>query len=423
MAKKELILDSVHYALGADAQNVDYTNAGMTGVTDAKGALDNLHSRVGEIEHPNTDIIFTEADCTIENSYVYTNGGVNSNNSYNCSDYIVLPVCVKMYLKVNYILSNGILFFTQKANGDYSWMTGKNIVGVGPYDDFTEIQIPDNAIAFRFSHNKSSDDNHISIKFAEIKAMQDVVKLKVAAWNIGGLAGGGTSSTITNENADAKRRAYRKQFDMVNADILCISEYCATFNTSTSSLTKDEILCNYPYYKLGSAQAYNFNCVFSKFPILHTREIGFVVKDQNRYIKEVTMKFNNKVVKVVTTHLEFNAKYVDELQQLIELYANDPYVIIGADFNIHIDDTWGAYVDGSGTDGYKNYQYLTDAGYTLMRFDYLDNDMLPNPLSQSTADNIAVKGFTMGKREFVYEQGVSETLSDHCMISCELVML
>ena len=140
---------------------------------------------------------------------------------------------------------------------------------------------------------------------------------------------------------------------------------------------------------------------------------------QYRYIKETTIRINGKDVKVVTAHFDESQNYVDQLGEVIAFYANDPYVIIGADFNIHRGDTWGEYPDGANT-GYLNYKYLTEAGYTLMNYDYLD---IANPLSQSTADNIAVKGFAMGKREFIYEEGVSETLSDHCMVACELVML
>lgn len=419
-----------------NADNVNYGN------TNVEEVLDDVIGRVEDLEEGGgsgggddaaAEFVYTEDDCTVENTAIYINGTVSTNNNYNSTDYIEIPTDkkLKMYVKCNYNLDvYGIYFYTMRS-GPTAFLSA--IGGVGPYSGWTEVTIPERAYAIRFSAKKG---HHISIKFVE-QPVADTpsVKLKVAAWNIGGLSLGSDYSNITDANADAKRAAYRKVFDNVNADILCISEYSVQFNTSPApnTLTKDEIFCNYPYYKLGYKESYNCNCVFSKFPILASREIGYTVKDMNRYLKEVTLKLNGKIVKVVTTHLSEEPtdgayahqvnKGIDQMGQLIDLYANDPYVIIGADFNIHITDTIGDYVDGSGTDGYNNYKYLTDAGYTLLRFDYLDHSMLVNPLSASTADNIAVKGFAMGQREFIYEQGVSENLSDHCMIACELVML
>lgn len=426
-----------------DADNVNYGN------TNVEEVLDDVIGRVEDLEEGGgsgggddaaAEYVYTEDDCTVENTGIYINGGVGTNNNYNCSDYIPVPEDkkLKMYVKFNYNLDvYGIYFYTKKT-GEYAFLSA--IGSVGPYADWTEVTLPDLADAIRFNAKKGYQ---ISVKFVEQPvADTPAVKLKVAAWNIGGLGNGSADTTITAETADAKRSAYRKVFDKVNADILCISEYFPYFiytsqNPSTGQKTfdlntREEILSNYPFYKLGQLYSYNCNCVFSKFPIVSTKQVHYsnnTAYTMTRYLKEVTMKINGKIVKVVTTHLaEENDAHTTnmglaQIEQLIERYADCPYVIIGADFNIHITDRLGDYVDGSGTDGYLNYKYFTDAGYTLLRFDYLDHSMLVNPLSASTADNIVVKGFAMGQREFIYEQGVSENLSDHCMIACELVML
>lgn len=432
-----------------DAENALYS--GVSGTDNVAGALDSINDELGNIDEELTDIdtrvdalenssgsdavavyTYTEADCTIENSGIYSNGTEGANTRYDSTDYIPIPkdMKVKMYIKTDYTFYAYGLYFYTKKTGTYTFMLNTAIVYTGPFTDYTELTIPENADAIRFSFDKQAG-THIYVKFVEQPvADTPIVKLKVAAWNIGGLSGGSSSSTITDENVDEKRAAYRSQFDDVNADIVCLSEYSTIFNTSTSSATKDEILCNYPYYKLGDVQTYNYNCVFSKFPILSTRTIYFTEHGQARYLKEVTLKLNGKLVKVVATHLDWENDagtinyYIPQLQELVEIYANDPYVIIGADFNIHTTDKMGDYVDGSGTDGYKNYQYLTNAGYTLMNFDYL-NIKNPNDsavaaaIGPHTADNIAVKGFAMGKREYVDTEG----LSDHNMVTCELVML
>lgn len=432
-----------------EAENALYS--GVSGTDNVAGALDSIKGELEDVDEQLTDIdtridalenssgsdavavyTYTEADCTIENSGIYSNGTEGANTRYDSTDYIPIPkdMKVKMYIKTDYTFYAYGLYFYTKKTGTYTFMLNTAIVYTGPFTDYTELTIPDNADAIRFSFDKQAG-THIYVKFVEQPvADTPIVKLKVAAWNIGGLSGGSSSSTITDENVEEKRAAYRSQFDDVNADIVCLSEYSTIFNTSTSSATKDEILCNYPYYKLGDVQTYNYNCVFSKFPILSTRTIYFTEHGQARYLKEVTLKLNGKLVKVVATHLDWENDagtinyYIPQLQELVEIYADDPYVIIGADFNIHTTDKMGDYVDGSGTDGYKNYQYLTNAGYTLMNFDYL-NIKNPNDsavaaaIGPHTADNIAVKGFAMGKREYVEVEG----LSDHNMVTCELVML
>ncbi len=418
------------------AENVLYNGSGVENVENVEQAIDSIK---GEIDPQPAEYLYTEEDCTIENTGIYRNGGVGSNSGYNCSDYIPIPSDkkLKMYVKSDGMMYDYGIYFYSKRTGTYQFMNGTAVLDAFSYPSWTEITLPDTADAFRFNFNKSG--TYVSIKLVEQPvASTPAVKLKVAAWNIGGLSGGSSSSSITNANADAKRAAYRKQIDECDADIICISEYSTVFNTSTSSQTRSDIFANYPYCKLGKEETYNYNCVFSKFPILATREIDYTVRDMNRYIKEVTLKLNGKIVKVVATHLsEENDAHttnlgITQIAQLIDLYADDPYVIIGADFNIHVTDTMGDYASNSGTDGYLNYKYFTEEGYTLMNYDYLN---IANPytypaghakagqLSNSTADNIAVKGFAMGKREYVYEANVSNELSDHAMVACELVML
>lgn len=432
------------------SENAVY-DGNISGVDNAQDAIDNLDERVLELESaeppvtpvtPDSDVteyVYTEADCTLTGQAIYTNAtSPQTKNGYNCSEFITIPPGAKMYIKMNFTFSSSypLLFYSHTNTGsNYDWMTGKNFYG-GSLAEYTELVIPENAVAIRFNFPVSAS-NHISIKFVVEPKMENVVKLRVAAWNIGHFGGGASSSGITDDNVEAKRAAYRKQFDEANADIICFSEFDTVFNTDTSSAPKDEILSNYPYYSVGTKGTYNCNAIFSRLPILQTQERYYQVAAQNRYVKEVTLKLNGKIVKVVATHLDFEnsahtSNYVAQFAELIPLYENDPYVIIGADFNVHIDDQFGEYVDGSGTDGYLNYQYLTEAGYTLVNCDYL---MIDNPwrypagdshageLKGSYADNIAVKGFAMGRREWIYTEDVSNTLSDHCMIACELVML
>ena len=447
MAKKTIIIDGVTYDLGADAENVDYTNASMQNVSNVddaldhvQGKIDTLDGRVDAVENPQPTVTeYTEADCTEDNKRVYVNGSLDTNSNCKSSGYIDIPLGGKIYIKLtgyDYESNWGAAFYGYKEVSCYPQASTyddeddsdrhsfvSKVVSIEASSEYTEIPIPDNAIAFRFTHKKSNASYHTSVKIVvDRPVVEGDRKLKVASWNIGHFSKGKKQySTITDETVDAMRIAYRKVFDAVSADFLCLSEFDEVFNSDAENSTpQSEILGNYPFYKIGEKHDFNCNAVFSRYPILATQELRMNKDVQYRYIKETTIRINGKLVKVVTAHFDETSNYVTQLQEIISYYADDPYVIIGADFNIHRGDTWG-HASGAGSNvGYLNYQYLTDAGYTLINYDYLNID---NPLSASTADNIAVKGFAMGKREYIYEENVSENLSDHCMVACELVML
>ena len=438
MAKKQTIIDGVTYDLGAEAQNVDYTNEDMTGVTNAKGALDNLHSRLDAIENP-SDIVaeYSEADATTANMRLWGDGSEHEDSSYKSTGYLTIPPCAKMFIKTDYAFSGTLLMVFYTAVGETS-QSQLNIKEGGPYTDWTEIVIPGTKNYLRFTLS----NNSFAIKFVE-KYSNDVVKLKVASWNVEGFSQGSyeTDPAINNSTVDANRKAYRGVIDSVNADIICFSEFYPKFNRDDNASTpQGEILCNYPYNAIGENYSYNMNAVFSKLPILHIRKIHFTNQTNNytRNFIETTLRLNGKDVKVVATHFDFQEKDLvrypqnagqdnsPQFREIISRYANEPYVIICADFNVHTWDHNGEYVSGDQTDGYLNYQYFTDAGYTLLNFDYL---ILKNPKDASEpgefgehiADNIAVKGFAMGKREYI--AGTYGQLSDHPMVACELVML
>lgn len=454
MATKKIELNGVSTDLGADAQNIDYTNNGMTGVTNAKGALDNLNGRVHDIENPPEQIAaeYTEAAATISGKYVYTNGSEVTDGNYKCSPYIQIPVGVRMFVKTDYAFTGYLnLQISKYTDQSLPLLTVKS---GGPYAEWTEVLMPDNAKYFRF--NLTNDTTkHISIKFVSIPSIDSPVKLKVASWNVEGWNEPRNSMTI-----DEMRKAFREKFDSVNADIICMSEYGKWFdgNNAQTLLAENEILGNYPFKKIGNAHnSYNHNVVVSKIQIVAVREFDFstLTNGQGRYWKEATIRINGKEIKVVAAHFDFQDKtyqteyqqsqhYENQFKQIVQYYANDPYVIIGADFNVHRFDKNGVHKyispgesdpdevyisspgdENYGYDGYLNYQYFVDAGYTLLNFDYLTMKSPRDVADQAevgehTADNIAVKGFAMGAREYV---SGTYGLSDHPMVSCELVML
>lgn len=446
MAKKQIIIEGVTYDLGAESQNVEYTNEDMDGVTSAKGALDNLNERIGNIENPAEPIVaeYTEAAATVIGKKVSAQGTEEDGSGYKCTPFISLPYGVKMLVKTDYAFSGTLCIVCYKSQGNTSPHVAGSIQSGGPYSDWTEITLPDNTNYLRFTLPNNTS-NHISIKFVSIPSI-DVVKLKVASWNVEAWDEPRSQMTIAE-----MRNAFREVFDRVNADIICFSEFRKLFDPNDNSTpASKEILGNYPYQRIGAeGGGYNFNVVVSKLPIVDSRVIWFSTNtnNQGRYFREARIRINGKEVIIAAAHFDFQDQtyqteyqksqhYEEQFKQIVLRYANYPYVIIGADFNVHkwdkngvhkyispgVSDPNEVYTSGGGT-GYLNYQYFIDAGYTLMNFDYLT---LVNPkdggteVGDHTADNIAVKGFAMGKREYV---SGTYGLSDHPMVACELIML
>lgn len=457
MAKKQIIIDGVTHDLGAEAQNVDYTNEDMEGVTNAEGALDALNERINNINNPTEQVVaeYSEEAATLSGKYVSVQGTEGDNANCKCTPFISTPEGVKMLVKTDYAFTGTfcMVFYRAQTND----VTGviKVVSTGGPYSDWTEIPLPDNLRYIRWTMSNNSS-KHIAIKFVSLPAIENVVKLKVAAWNVAGWDEPRSQMTIAE-----MRKAFREVFDSVDADIICMSEYRRLFDLNdNNSIAENEILCNYPFRKIGTGGSYTYNVIVSKLPIVNVREYmfqsqtnGVTEGGMKRYYKEATIRIGDKEIKVVSSHFDFqNEQYETEYQQsqhyegqfqeIVSRYANEPYVIIGADFNVHKWDKNGVHKyigpgesdpdevyissqgdENYGKDGYLNYQYFIDAGYTLLNFDYLT---LVNPkdggttVGAHTADNIVVKGFAMGAREYVPG---TYGLSDHPMVACELVML
>lgn len=437
MAKKQITIDGVSYDLGAESQNVEYTNEDMAGVTTAKGAMDNLNARLNDIENPAEPIVaeYSEAAATIIGTRIETRSVPIADGNYKCTDFIDIPIGVRMFIKTDYAITSTLCLVLVKSKSQDVYSVTKSVTTGGPYTEWTEITIPDYTKHLRFTLPNDTT-KHISIKFVAKPSISGVTKLKVASWNVEGWDQPRSSMTI-----DEMRKAYREVFDRVNADIICFSEYGKWFDGSTAKtlLAEDEVLGNYPFRKVGDGGGYTYNVIVSKLPIVDVRQFTFAsqMNGLGRYYKEATIRINGKDVKVVATHCDYqkndgNHQEQDntpQFEELIAKYANDPYVIIGADFNVHKWDWNGDYV-GNGKPGYLNYKYFSEAGYSLMNFDYLTliNPKDGNTLGDHTADNIAVKGFAMGKREYVDgtvmpENSSTKGLSDHPMVACELVML
>lgn len=241
-------------------------------------------------------------------------------------------------------------------------------------------------------------------------------KITVASWNIGHFALGRSGDTqLSHDALDANRQAYREMLNGVGADILALVEYNPLMVNATAEQAAVEaraaILGNYHNAQIGPKHNYNCNAVFSNgFRVLSTDTVMFSKMVQTRYYLVSTMLLDGDTVKVVSTHLDWNqrengaAYRALQIQELVEAFKNDKYVIMCGDWNV------------SKTSEYDPFK---EAGYEMANHGHMgDIPTCPaGPSPRGAIDNIIVKGFSVGRVGTVNEA----MLSDHVLIWAELV--
>lgn len=243
-------------------------------------------------------------------------------------------------------------------------------------------------------------------------------KFTVASWNIGHFALGKSGDTTLNHAVlDFYQQTYRAYFNELNADILALIEYNPLMVNATDRqpavVARDAILSNYKEAQVGPKYDYNCNAIFSNgFEVLSTDTLMFTKMVQTRYYLVSTIRMDGDIVKVVSTHLDWNqgengAPYrAIQIQELIEAFKNDKYVIMCADWNVSKTDEYDAFFK---------------AGYDMANHGYL-GDILTYPAGSklsSYLDNIITKGFAISNVKVINDA----MLSDHCLIKADLTKL
>lgn len=243
-------------------------------------------------------------------------------------------------------------------------------------------------------------------------------KITVASWNIGHFALGQSGDTrLTHDELKFHQDSYRTLFNDLNADILALVEYNPLMVNATESKpaveAREAILSNYRNAQIGPKYSYNCNAIFSNgIEVLSTDTIMFSKMVQKRYYIVTTMRLDGDIVKVVSTHLDWNqgengAPYrAIQIQELIEAFKGDKYVIMCADWN---------------TSKSSEYDAFTEAGYDMANHGYLgDLNTYPAGTSpRSSLDNIITKGFAISNVSVIN----NALLSDHCLIKADLTKL
>ena len=191
-------------------------------------------------------------------------------------------------------------------------------------------------------------------------------------------------------------------------------------------LARDEVFSPaiFKYAEIGpklSSNKYMQTAIFANMPMANMATVTYPQTTQTgRYYEVVDVVIAGKIVKVVSTHLDFNQGNTDEqreqshqnriaqINKLIDDFADDPYVLICADFNV-----WAINVD--------DYELFKDAGYDMISHGYM-GDILTYPAGDSPVhplDNIVYKGFVSHKIDVLND----DTLSDHMCVFADFTMI
>lgn len=242
------------------------------------------------------------------------------------------------------------------------------------------------------------------------------VKIDVASWNIGHFALGKSGDTkITYAQADESAATYRALIDSVDADIMSVVEYNPNFVNATATTpaiaARSAVFSSFENAQIGTKYSYNCNTIFSNgIKVLDKETKWFSVMVQKRYYLVSNMILDGDTVKVVSTHLDWNegdygSTYrTQQIQELIDEFKNDKYVILCGDWNV-----------GSTSE----YSVLVLAGYRMANCDVAGSILTfpAGPNARSYLDNIVAKGFN------ITNVGVRNRadLSDHMLIKATLV--
>ena len=258
------------------------------------------------------------------------------------------------------------------------------------------------------------------------------VKLKVVSWNVGGFSlGNSGDSSITPSTFANMRSKWRTAINDLGADVMCCCEYNTNFMDEQSDVdavtARDAIFTDdvFAFAKIGpevSANSYMQTAIFANVNLENSTIVTFSnTVQQGRYYQVCETHLAGKLVKIAEVHLDFsNSDAADDssrtvrrqqINQLINAFANDDYVIICGDYNVnkypHRDD----------------YDLFTEAGYKMVNHNGYMGDMRTYAAGDTSLggvlDNIIYKGFVSANVGMLDDA----TLSDHKALFANLTMV
>lgn len=260
----------------------------------------------------------------------------------------------------------------------------------------------------------TSIEESVSVANEEIESLITKDTFNIVAWNIGHFSmGTNQSSNITTSNYVSKLKGFCDIINGVDADVIALSEYSSVFLPTGSIKAEDVIFPAFKEHYIGEQRRYSCNAIYSNlhmrgpalcdFDSLADETISHttLITAQDYYYIKTNVVIGGRDTVVIPTHFAFDNNRPQVLQQkqiaeLIQLCANDPYVIILGDLNTSNAETMAAF---------------TNAGYTIA-------PILPVPYQfMDDLTYIVVKGFDVVEVSSVY---ASKNLSDHTILCAKV---
>lgn len=236
-----------------------------------------------------------------------------------------------------------------------------------------------------------------------------------ASWNIGHFAlGKKWYSTIPVEEAPKKIAEYRAFLAKADARVIGLCEHEHFVGTNGTFATAETVLSDYDGKAVDPGGIGRLNALYWKdAQCVKSGMVKYRKHVQNCYYRFARLKIAGREVCFVMTHMDWNTMKpghegdrADQIRTLIEDFRNEPYVVIGGDFNTCV------CVDGKWKDSPGEYEPFVKAGFTAAHRGELKTWPAKDPYQ--SVDNIFVKGFEMSEVKVMADP----TLSDHALIRC-----
>lgn len=233
-------------------------------------------------------------------------------------------------------------------------------------------------------------------------------KFTVASWNIGHFSLG-VSATSTIPTADASKwiAEYHRLLDPLDASLIGVCEYSPFLDREKTVSVRKALFGDYPIAFEGPTDTgghvdslFLRNCTAEKSVVTY-----FSQRFQNTSFHRTEVEVAGVRTVFIMTHLEPNwpedhrSMRQAQMRQLLDAVADQPYVIINADWNVCDQDELKPFVD---------------AGFSLANDGSLKTWHTSDP--KFALDNIVVKGFVISDAR-AHPVG---SLSDHLLVSCSL---
>lgn len=229
-----------------------------------------------------------------------------------------------------------------------------------------------------------------------------------ASWNIGHFAlGVKWYSTISVADAPGKIAEYRAFLDKADARVIGLCEHESFVGTNNTFAIEKTVLSGYDGKAVEPGGIGRLNALYWKNAhCVSSGKVKFEKHSQHRYYRFARLKIAGREVCFVMTHLDWNTKKPGhegdrayQIGKLIEDLKDEPYVVIGGDFNTESPDEYDAFFK---------------AGFTGAHRGELKTCPAKSP--RNGIDNIFVKGFRMSD----VRVQTDPTLSDHALVRCTL---